>query len=148
MDKQKKILADGSVVDTIPKTKWQRIITLPGLLKNYFKAIKSKQDTRIGNFIHANRKYLVIICDPQTDKLIMAYKDKVVINRICSADGKNTKVVKHALRHSTFKRFIDEFLNKLSESLELRIRDGNQFFQWVDAGLYAISQSLKKKDIK
>lgn len=104
---------------------------------------KSKED-RIGQFIHANRNLLIIVCDPATDKLVMAYKDKVVINKIVGFDKGAKDVVKNVLRKSSFQSNIDKFISSLSQSLELSIKDGSEFFKWVDGALYNISKAIKR----
>lgn len=123
----------------------QRLTQLPKLLWNFYRDRREqKKSERIGRFIHANKRFLIIIADPATDKLLMSYKDKVVINRIISADGYKHKVVKKILRKSTFENNIDRFIASLAESLKLRLADGNAFFQWVDGALFNISKFFDK----
>lgn len=108
------------------------------------KPSNNKQDDRIGQFIHANRNLLVIVCDPKTDKLLMAHKDKVVINRLVGFDKGSKGVVKNILRKSAFKSNIDKFISSLAQSLELGVKDGNDFYKWVDGALYNISKAIKR----
>lgn len=104
----------------------------------------SKKDIRIGEFIHDNRNMLIIVCDPKTDKLIMAYKDKIIVNQIKSVE-KTKPIVKSVLRHSTFETYIEKFISGLAQSLELSIKEGNQFYQWIDGCLYNLSKVLSKE---
>lgn len=106
---------------------------------------KNKQDDRIGQFIHSHRNLLVIVCDPKTDKLMMAYKDKVVINRIVGFDKGSGHVVKNILRKSAFKSNIDKFISSLAQSLELGVKDGNDFYKWIDGALYNISRAIIRR---
>jgi hypothetical protein len=123
----------------------QRLMKLPVLLYQFYKTQRDKKSIRLGNLIHENRDKLIIILDPNTDKLIMAYKDKVVTSQIKQVSGKKSKVVKSVLKHSQFKSNIDEFLSGLSESLKLKVADANSFFQWVDGAIFNISKKLRKK---
>jgi len=134
---------------------FQRIYKLPYLLGKYAytqmcESIISK-DKRIGYFLSNHKDLLIIICDPKTDKLMMSYRDKVVINKIKSATGLKTNIVKKVLKHSTFKRYIDQFIASLVESLDLSIKDGNLFWQWIDGALFNITKAFaktKKEDYK
>ena len=110
------------------------------------KKFKDRQKD-LQNFAHENKDLLVIIGDPATDSLFMAYEDKMVLSKIKSADGRNTKVIKQALRWSSFAGAIDNLIVALSDMMSLPIKKGNQFFQWIDGAIYGIVNklSIKKK---
>lgn len=143
-------LKDGKITEERKRSMFERVIMLPYLLFKYFaqerkqkkEAVKS---AKIGKFILDNKNLLVIVCDPSSDKLLAAYKGKVVVNQIRSASGKSEDVVRKVLKHSTFKNYIDHLILAIAYSLEMKIEQGNVFFQWIDGALYAISKALPIK---
>jgi len=119
------------------------------VLKYYFiePFRKKAREKCIGDFMIDNKRLLIIVADPQTDKLMMSYKGKVVVSKIKGADGKQKHIVRKMLKHSQFNNNIDQFLQGISDAMRLRIMknmDNNRFFQWVDGSIYNISKSFKK----
>lgn len=99
----------------------------------------------IQQFCHNHRNYLVIVCDPKDDTLFISFRDKQVSGRVKSADGKNHKVVKNMLKHSTFDREIDRFFGGIIDAMQLPLQWGDHFFKFLDGALFQISKSLKKE---
>lgn len=122
-------------------------------LKEKLKFIFRKDPERlflISEFAHANKDFLIIVCDPKTDRMFATYKDRFVNGKIKSPDGKKTHVVKDVLSYSIFKKSVDSFLINLVETLHLPTLKGNQFYQLIDGFLFAIAKSLRdgRKDKK
>lgn len=111
-------------------------------LKDMFN-YEARTSKKVSDFAHANRDLLVIIADPKTDKMFISYRDKFFYNQIKSATGKNTKVVKGILSHSLFKKEVDNFLVSIMDTMQLSLKDGNSFYQWLDGKLYALARSLR-----
>lgn len=95
-------------------------------------------------FAHQNPDLLIIVADPKTDKLFIGYKDKHVLNKINSAEGKKLRVVRNILKRSTFAGSIDFFQVALMETLQVPImqKHFNLFLQWVDGAVYNIGKAL------
>lgn len=104
---------------------------------------KKEKDILLKDFLdkHLSDK-LLIIADPKDDSLYMKYGKVYVLTKIKSMDGKDYKVVKNVLKHSRFKTNIDRLLGGLAEAMQLSIRDGNEFWKWIDAALFNISKRL------
>jgi len=49
-------------------------------------------------FCHKQKDALVVLADPETDVLFVAYDDQFAVNRITDVTGKSMKVVKKALK--------------------------------------------------
>lgn len=98
---------------------------------------------RLSRFAHENKDLLIIAGDPKTDALFIAYNDNMRLRKIKTADGKVNNIVKKVLAHSTFKNTIDFFITGIMEALQLKLKDGNLFYQFIDSGLYWLSQSFK-----
>ncbi len=99
----------------------------------------------IKEFGHANKDFLIIVCDPQTDRIYVSYRDRFVNGKIKSVDGKKTHVVKNIIKYSRFNENIDDFIASIAETLNLSFLKGNQFFQLIDGFLFRIASSLRKK---
>jgi hypothetical protein len=99
----------------------------------------------IKEFAHANKDFLIIVCDPKTDRIFVTYKDRFVNGKIKSATGKNPKVVKTVLRYSRFHHSISDFITAIAETLNLPLTKGNQFYQFLDGAVYNIAKGLRKK---
>lgn len=143
-------IKDGKIAGERKRGLLERVILLPYLVFKFFtqqrrEQKEAAQDIKIGDFILKNKNLLVIVCDPKSDKLLAAYKGKVVVNQIRSAGGKEEDVVKTVLKHSTFKRYIDHLILAIAYSLEMKIEQGNLFFQWIDGALFALSKALPIK---
>jgi hypothetical protein len=110
---------------------------------------KTEKDIAIKDFLHKHLSdKLIIIADPSDDSLYMKFGKNFVLTKIKSMDGKNHKVVKNVLKYSRFKSNIDRFLGGMIDALQLSVQNGNQFYQWLDGALYAISKAItiKKKE--
>lgn len=114
------------------------------MFKKYFERLKRKRMLDVQSFAHANRSMFVIVCDPRDDTMFVSYRDKQVAGRISSMDGKNHKVVKNMLKHSTFEREIDRFIGSLIDVLKCPIKEGNPFYQFIDGATFAIANALNR----
>jgi hypothetical protein len=99
----------------------------------------------IKQFAHAHKDFLIIVCDPKSDRIFATYRDRFVNGKIKSTDGKKTKVVKGVLKYSRFDHHIDSFIASIAETLNLNLLKGNQLYQLLDGFLYNIAKSLRKK---
>lgn len=113
---------------------------------------KKEKEIAIKDFLHKHLSdKLIIIADPADDSLYMKYGKNFVLTKIKSMDNKNYRVVKSVLKYSRFKSNIDRLLGGMSEAMQLSIKDGNQFWQWIDGALFAISKKIsltKHEDAK
>jgi hypothetical protein len=98
----------------------------------------------LSEFAHQNPDLLIIVADPKTDKLFIGYKDKHVLNKINSAEGKKLRVVRNILKRSTFAGSIDYFQVALMETLQVHLKQKhfNLFLQWIDGAVYNIGKAL------
>lgn len=136
---------DGKIMVEKKYTLFQRIYRLPYLLYAYWRSRPNpRQDREFGDFILKHKKLLIIIADPKTDRLIMSYGGKTVVNQIRTADGRRTNIVKKVLKNGTFKGKVDQFLTSIIESLQVKVEDGNLFYQWIDGAIYNIAKALGK----
>ena len=99
----------------------------------------------IKEFGHANRDFLIIVCDPKTDRIFATYRDRFVNGKIKSATGKKTHVIKGVLKYSRFNHSIDDYIASVAETLNLNLFKGNQLYQMLDGFLFNIAKSLRKK---
>jgi hypothetical protein len=99
----------------------------------------------VQRFAHTHKNYLVIVCDPKDDTIFVSYRDKQVAGMIKSMDGKNHKVIKNLIKHSTFDREIDRFLGGIIDVLKTPLKSASDFLKFLDGALFNISQSLKKE---
>lgn len=99
----------------------------------------------VKEFAHANKDLLIIICDPKTDRMFVTYRDRFVNGTIKGVNGKRPKVVHDVLHYSLFDKSVDSFLASIMETLHLPIWRANQFYQFLDAALFKIAGSLRKK---
>jgi len=104
---------------------------------------EGRRSKEIAEFCHYHKDLLIIIADPKTDKLFMSYRDKHVANQIKSAEGYKTKVVRGVLSHSLFKSQIDNLITAIMDSLQLSLKNGNQFYLWIDGALFNIARALR-----
>ncbi len=102
----------------------------------------------IREFGHLNREFLIIVCDPKSDRMYAMYKDKFVNGKIKSMDGKNTHVIRNVLKYSLFEKSIDGFIASLMETLHLPILKANLFYQMVDGFMFNIAKSMRKKRVE
>lgn len=140
---------DGKFMENITTPLWQKIYKVPYYFFKYIfweRWRVKKREIGVGDFLLNNKRLFIIVCDPQTDKMIMGYKGKICVNKIINDKGKSTHVVRKMLKHSQFNDRIDQFLNSLSESIKITFKEGNHFFHWIDAGIYKISKSLSKNN--
>ena len=144
-------LKDGQLFKKIKYPWYVKLWKVPLLVFKYYLIEpfrKKAREKAIGDFLIDNKRLLIIVADPQTDKLIMGYKGKVVISKIKGQDGKHGHIVRKMLKHSQFKFKIDQFLQGLSIAMKLKVAENlenNQFFHWVDGSVYNIAKSLNNK---
>lgn len=119
-------------------------MTFAAKLKFLFKRDERNLYT-VKEFGHANKDFLIIVCDPKTDRIFVSYRDRFVNGKIKSTDGHKAQVVKNIVKFSRFDTKIDDFLTSIAETLGLSMFKGNQFFQFLDGALYRIASSLRKK---
>jgi len=98
----------------------------------------------ISEFAHAHPEYLIIVANPETDKLFMSYGKKHVFNQIKNAEGKDIKVVENLLKRSTFASHIDHFVVALVDIFQVSLKHSNDFYQWVDGAVYALAAKGRK----
>lgn len=103
--------------------------------------------TVLGAFASENKECLIIVADPKTDYLFVAYKNKMVLGQIKSLDGEPMSVVHGVLRQSIMKsKFdaaIDRFTGGLVDVLKLGLREGNQFYSFISDVLFAFQDRSK-----
>lgn len=101
----------------------------------------------VPDFAHQNKDLLVIICDPKSDNIFVAYNDALVSGRIKSIKtNKKAFIVRNVLKFSKFKSEVDGFLGALVETLHLPVEKGNDFLQFLDGALYNISRNLRSTE--
>jgi hypothetical protein len=110
-----------------------------------FESREKKLSKAIPEFMHDNKDLLIIIGDPKTDTLYASYKDITVAGKIKTADGKKIRVIKEVLSASTFHERTDQFITGLMEVMQLPIKAGNQFFQFVDGAIYNIAHAIQQR---
>lgn len=138
-------LTKDGLMEKIDTVWYKKLYLVPFLTLKYILWERWRVKTReksIGTFMTENKRLLVIVCDPQTDKMMMSYKGQFVVSQI-KKEGKRGHIVRKMLKYSQFKNNIDGFIQSLSESLLISIQEGNQFFQWVDGAIYNIAKILK-----
>lgn len=95
-------------------------------------------------FASANKKLLIIVADPETDRVFVTYRDKFVNGKIKTATGKEMKIVKDVLSHSRFPSAIDDFIAALVNTLNVPLTGKtNQFYRMIDAAIFNIAKSLR-----
>jgi hypothetical protein len=99
----------------------------------------------VPDFAQKNKNLLVIVCDPKTDMIFVGKGGEMVLGRIKSADGKQMSVVKNVLDNSQFKTAVNPFIVALLEALQLPMKAGNLFYQFIDGALFNISKALARK---
>lgn len=141
---------DGQLFTNIEYPWYIKLWKVPLLVFKYYLVEPFRKKARekyIGEFLLDNKRLLIIVADPQTDKLIMGYKGKIVVSKIKNQDGKKGHIVRKMLKHSQFKNNIDQFLQGISDAMQLRIMQNvqnNQFFHWLDGAIFNIANSFKK----
>jgi len=100
----------------------------------------------VKEFVHANKNLLIIIADKKTDRIFVAYNDKIVNGTIKSLEGKNSHVVRDVLRFSRFNQNIGQFVAALVETLHIPLTEKNinEFFKFIDGALYNIARATRK----
>lgn len=104
---------------------------------------KNRQDylrNMLGAFASENKNLLIIVADPLTDYMFVAYKDKMVLGQVKSLEGSEQHVVKDVLKRSAVKSQFDYalemFLSGLSDLLKLGMKEGNQFYSFISNVLF------------
>lgn len=100
----------------------------------------------VPEFVSANKDLLIIVADPKTDSIYVAYNNKIVAGNIKSADGKKLHLVRGVLKDSLFRKNIDLFIASIVDTIKLPLRKGNQFFMFLDGAIFNIAKSLAKKN--
>lgn len=119
----------------------------------WFKAYKASQVLKkrlsVSDFAHKHRNLVVIVLDPETDELYMAYRDVQVLNVIKSGDGKKQHLVKSLMKASQFKSKIDSFLIEIIEWLKIPIKNEamQHFLKWLDGATFAIGKRIKDEKV-
>lgn len=102
----------------------------------------------LGEFAHQNRELLIIVADPETDQMFVAYRDKMVLGAIKNAQDAKLSVVRDVVRHSKLKRdfdiAIDLFLAGTSELLQLSVKHGNHFYKFIADVLFHFQPKANK----
>lgn len=111
-----------------------------------FTSRKKKLGMSVPEFVSANKDLLIIVADPKTDSIYVAYNNKIVAGNIKSADGKKLHVVRSVLKDSLFQKNIDLFIASIVDTIKLPLRKGNQFFMFLDGAIFNIAKSLAKKN--
>lgn len=109
----------------------------------FLKNKKNRQEylrTMLGAFASENKDLLIIVGDPLTDYMFVAYKDKMVLGKIKSLDGSEQHVVRDVVKRSAVKSQFDLalelFLSGTSDLLKLGVQQGNQFFSFISNVLF------------
>lgn len=109
----------------------------------YFKNKKGRQEylrTMLGAFASENKDLLIIVGDPESDFMFVGYKDKMVLGKIKSLDGKEMHIIKDVLKRSAVKSQFDLalelFLSGMSDLLKLGMKEANQFYSFISNVLF------------
>ena len=107
---------------------------------------QKKFDRSINEFCHDHKEVLVIIADPKSDKILVAYEDYRVYGRLRSVTGKRIRVARDILRKSTFHKpgVRDSFIGGLVDTLKLPLMSegGQAFYRWVTYGAKSIADKI------
>ncbi len=130
-------------------SKFLRAINPIVWIQAYIESRKLKQRLSVSDFAHKHRNLVVIVLDPETDELYMAYRDVQVLNVIKSADGRKQNIVKGLMKAGQFKSKIDAFLIEIIEWLKIPIKNESMqhFLKWLDGATFAIGKRLKDDKI-
>lgn len=103
---------------------------------------------QLGAFAHENQEVLLIVADPKSDFVFIAHKNKMVLGRMKSLDGKKMHVVHDVLRQSTMKSKFDEAIDRFTGGLvdvfKLGLKEGNQFYSFISDVLFAFQGRSKE----
>lgn len=99
----------------------------------------------VPKFANAHKNFLVIVMDPQTDRIFVSHRGVIVNGRIRSVKGRTTHIVRDVLKQSRFKFHIDEVLGTLAETLNVPIPKANQIYSFLDGAIFNIGKALAKK---
>ncbi len=102
----------------------------------------------VPEFAQKHSDLLVIVCDPKTDMIFVGHNKEMVLGTMKSADGKKLHIVRDILNASQFESNINHFITGLIEALQLPLKAGNMFYQFVDGALFNISKKLRKNKIE
>jgi hypothetical protein len=105
---------------------------------------KKLNELTVPEFANRHKDLLVIVCDPKTDNMFVGYGGAMVSGKIKSATGEKLHVVKDMLAHSQFKKNINPFLTGIMEIMQLPLKAGNLFYQFLDGAIFNISKVLVK----
>lgn len=114
-------------------------------MPKFFRTRTSRVDylrATLGEFAHENRDLLIIVGDPATDEMFVAYKDRMVLGKVKSLDGQDMNVVRSVVRQSAvkskFDAAVDIFIAGMVDLLKLRLvnKSANEFFSFVTNVLF------------
>ena len=95
------------------------------------RALKKRTEfaTLSAAFCHKQKHALIVLADPETDVLFVAYDDQFAVNRITDVAGKSMKVVKKALKGEqqsiqNLVTYVAAAINKNHESILERHKKG------------------------
>lgn len=110
---------------------------------------KLKERLSVSEFAHKHKHLVVIVLDPETDEMFMAYHDVQVLNKIKTTDGQNHKIVKGVMKAGQFKSKIDFFLVALVEIMKVPLTNPlmQHFIKWADGAVCAIGRRLQKEKV-
>jgi len=113
--------------------------------KSYRKWRADRRSRTVSDFAHRHKELMVIVLDPVEDTMFIAHRDKQILTKIKTADGKTHHIVKNVVKASQFKSNIDYLLTAMLEGLRASLDNPavNQFIKWLDAAVYRIGQDLK-----
>lgn len=121
-------------------------------MPNFLKTRESRVDylrAALGDFAHANRDLLIIVGDPKTDEMFVAYKDRMVLGRLKSLEGSGLGIVNGVVRQSAIKsKFdtaVDRFTGGLVDLLKLPLTNkaANEFYSFISSVLYNFQDKAK-----
>lgn len=101
--------------------------------------------TLLGDFAHENKDLFLIVCDPKTDDMFVAYRDKMILGKIKTQDGKSLSVIKDMLNESTMHNGVERFIGALVDTLKVSLTKGNDFYHFVAESIYKIAETIKNK---
>ncbi len=123
-------------------------------MSDIFSFFKNKHGRReylrnmLGDFAHENKDLLIIVADPATDLIFVAYQDKLVLGQVKSLEGgKDMGIVKNVLKKSALKGnfdlAMDFFLAAIADRLKLSMKDGDQFYSFIANTLFHFQPKAK-----
>lgn len=98
----------------------------------------------VPKFAAAHKEMLIIVADPQSDRIFATHKGRFVNGRIRSARGRATHIVRDMLKHSQFREDpVEAFIVSLVDTLKLPLPKGNQFYSFIDGAIFNLAKQLR-----